>query len=91
MSVVQLFPVDDLFDRVPHLPKPTERWTVRRKAVVIQAVRGGWVPIEEVCEVYGISAEEFLAWERDVDRYGIPGLRTTRFQIYRDTDKARGR
>jgi hypothetical protein len=24
-----------------------------------------------------------------VDRYGIPGLRVTRIQIYRDTDEAR--
>jgi Protein of unknown function (DUF1153) len=35
---------------------------------------------------HAISVDEFLAWERDVDRYGIHGLRTTRFQIYRDTD-----
>jgi hypothetical protein len=89
MPVVQLFPGDDPLDLVPDLPRPTQRWTVRRKATVIQAVRGGWVPIEEVCELYNISVDEFLAWERDVDRYGIPGLRATRFQIYRDTDKER--
>ena len=61
--------------------------TVRRKAVVVEAVRGGWIPIEEVCELYSISVDEFLAWERDLDRYGLHGLRTTRYQIYRDTDK----
>ena len=65
--------------------------TIRRKAAVIQAVRGGWVPIEEVSSLYDISADEFLAWERDVDRYGVPGLRATRLQIYRDTDKERRR
>ena len=58
-------------------------WTVRRKAAVIQAVRGGWVPIEEIVRLYNLSVDEFLAWERDVDRYGVPGLRTTRYQIYR--------
>ena len=78
---------DDSLAFVPELPRPTQRWTVRRKATVIQAVRGGWVPIEEICEQYNISVDEFLAWERDIDRYGIHGLRTTRFQIYRDTDK----
>ena len=78
-------------DLVPDLPSPTERWTVRRKATVIRAVRGSWVPIEEVCELYDISADEFAAWERDVDRYGVPGLRATRFQIYRSTDKDRQR
>jgi len=90
MPVMQLFPADPL-ELVPNLPRPRQRWTVRRKATVIQAVRGGWVPIEEVCEMYSISADEFIAWERDVDRYGIYGLRTTRLQIYRDTDKARRR
>ena len=76
-------------DMVPDLPKPGQRWTVQRKATVIGAVRGGYVPINDVCEAYRISVEEFLAWERDMDRYGILGLRTTRFQIYRDTDKQR--
>ena len=81
----------NVLDLVPDLPRPQERWTVRRKATVILAVRGGRVPIEEVCDIYEISADEFLAWERDVDRHGVHGLRTTRYQIYRDTDKDRRR
>jgi hypothetical protein len=56
---------------------------MRRKATVINAVRGGWVPIEEVCGLYLLSVDEFLAWERDFDQHGVPGLRTTRYQIYR--------
>ena len=77
----------DTFDSVPELPRPSQRWTVRRKAAVVEAVRGGWMPIEEACDLYNISVDEFLAWERDLDRYGLHGLRTTRYQIYRDTDK----
>jgi hypothetical protein len=77
----------DAFGSMPELPRPAQRWTVRRKAAVVQAVRGSWIPIEEICELYSISVDEFLAWERDLDRYGIHGLRTTRYQIYRDTDK----
>lgn len=79
----------DTIDAVPELPAPEQRWTPRRKAKVVEAVRGGWLPIEEVCYLYSISADEFLAWERDVDRYGVPGLRSTRYQVYRDTDKDR--
>jgi hypothetical protein len=79
---------EDVFARMPVLPKPRQRWTVRRKAAVIEAVRGGWVPIEEVCRLYKLSVDEFLAWERDIDRHGIYGLRSTRYQIYRDTDAA---
>ena len=81
-------PLDSL-ERVPEMPKLGERWTVRRKATVVEAVRGGWVPIEDVCELYNITVDEFLAWERQIDRYGVPGLRATRVQIYRDTEKLR--
>ena len=77
----------DAFGSVPELPKPSQRWTVRRKAAVVKAVRCGWMPIEEACDRYNISVDEFLAWERDLDRHGVNGLRTTRYQICRDTDK----
>ena len=77
---------DDLFGLVPDLRLLTKRWTVRRKAAVIEAVRGDWVPIEEVCRLYKLSVDEFLAWECDVERYGVPGLRATRYQIYRVTE-----
>src|SRR5438477_4305909 len=77
---------DEAFRRIPELPALSERWTVRRKAAVIQAVRGGWVPIEEIVRLYNLSVDELLAWERDVDRYGVPCLRTRRYQTYRDTE-----
>jgi hypothetical protein len=69
------------------LPRPPERWTVRRKAALVEAVRNGWVAIEELCGRYQLSVDEFRAWERDLDRYGVPGLRATRFQIYRTSSK----
>jgi hypothetical protein len=72
---------------VPELPRAGQRWTVQRKAAVVEAVRGGWVPINELCALYNISVDEFVAWERDLDRYGVHGLRTTRYQIYRKTEK----
>jgi len=34
----------DTFGPVPELPRPSQRWTVRRKAAVVEAVRGGWMP-----------------------------------------------
>jgi hypothetical protein len=67
------------------LPSPPSRWTVRRKAALVAAVRSGWASIEEISGRYQISGDEFLAWERDLDRYGMPGLRSTRLQIYRAT------
>jgi hypothetical protein len=79
----------DAFGPISELPLLSRRWTVRRKAAVIEAVRGGWVPIEEACRLYNLSVDEFLAWERDIDRHGLHGLRTTRYQIYRDTEAQR--
>ena len=66
------------------LPSPRQRWTVLRKAAVIEAVRNGLVSIERVAEVYNISVDEFRAWERDFNDFGVYGLRSTRAQIYRD-------
>jgi len=57
---------------------------------VIEAVRGGWVAIDDACRLYNLSVDELLAWERDLDRYGIQGLRTTRYHIYRQTEVRRG-
>jgi hypothetical protein len=66
------------------LPSPdTERWVARRKAEVVVAVKGGLLSFEDACERYRITAEEFLGWQRQVDRHGLPGLRVTRLQTYR--------
>ena len=67
------------------LPPPdTKRWVVRRKAAVVAAVRAGMITVEEACRRYQLSEEEFLAWQRAFEAYGLPGLRTTRIKIYRD-------
>jgi hypothetical protein len=80
----------DAAGAISELPSPdTKRWVVRRKAVVVQAVRNGMISLQEACRRYNLSVEEFLAWQRAIERYGIPGLRVTRLQIYRDTDEAR--
>lgn len=66
------------------LPPPnTTRWVVRRKAEVVAAVNGGLLSVDEVCERYGLTVEEFAAWQRAVDRSGMPGLRVTRIQHYK--------
>ncbi len=70
-------------------PADTKRWVVRRKAVVVAAVRNGAISLQDACRRYHLSVEEFLAWQRAIDAYGVPGLRTTRLQIYRDTDALR--
>ncbi len=68
-----------------HLPPPnTKRWVIRRKAAVVAAVRTGVLSLEDACERYQLSVEEFLSWQRLIDRHGLPGLRATRLQDYRN-------
>ena len=61
------------------LPLPgTQRWVIRRKAAVVAAVRGGLLSLEEACSRYALNPDEFLSWQHCIDRFGLPGLRTTR-------------
>ena len=70
---------------IDSLPLPeTTRWVVRRKAEVVAAVNGGLLSVSDVCERYGLTLEEFASWQRAIDRSGMPGLRVTRIQHYRD-------
>jgi hypothetical protein len=64
-------------------PANTGRWVIRRKAEVVAAVRGGLLSLEDALEKYTLTSEEFLAWQRSIDRHGMAGLRTTRLQQYR--------
>jgi len=64
-------------------PETTRRWVIRRKAEVVAAVRGGLLSLEEACDKYKLTTEEYLSWQRSIDRHGLPGLRATRVQRYR--------
>jgi Protein of unknown function (DUF1153) len=80
----------DTDDRTNTLPSLSKRWTAGRKAAVIVALHRGCAALDEVCRLYKLSIEEFVAWERDLDRHGVHGLRITRYLIYRDTEVRRG-
>jgi hypothetical protein len=73
---------------VDDLPPPnTRRWVIRRKAEVVLGVRNGVISLEEACRRYKLSIEEFLSWQRLIERHGEPGLRATRLQDYRAAAK----
>ncbi|MGQ0674909.1 MAG: CtrA inhibitor SciP [Rhodospirillales bacterium] len=74
---------------ISDLPPPnTKRWVIRRKAEVVAAVRAGLLSLDEACERYKLSVEEFLSWQRLIDRHGMRGLRATRLQEYRSIPDA---
>jgi hypothetical protein len=70
-------------------PAGTQRWVVRRKAEVLAAINGGLLTTAEACARYRLSPEELELWQDAIDRAGVPGLRVTRIQIYRDHDRRR--
>jgi len=72
---------DRLLSGLP--PAETRRWSSRRKAAIVIAIRAGVLNRKEACERYMLSLEELAAWETALDQNGIPGLRVTRLQIYR--------
>ena len=60
-------------------------------SLALMAGRAGHcqLTIEQACERYHLSIDEYRAWERDFDSHGEAGLRSTRVGIYRRTDKQR--
>ena len=72
------------------LPPPhSGRWVVRHKAQIVAAVHKGTLTVQEALNRYQLTIEEFLSWQRALEAHGVPGLRVTRMQIYRDTDAMR--
>jgi Protein of unknown function (DUF1153) len=68
---------------IADLPAPeTKRWVIRRKAIVVAAVRGGLLTLAEACTRYALTVDELLAWEYSIDRHGLAGLRTTHIPSY---------
>jgi hypothetical protein len=65
------------------LPSPdTKRWVIRRKAIVVAAVRGGLITLDMACDRYRLNPEELLSWQYYIDRYGFRALCTTKLQSY---------
>ncbi|ABM44731.1 hypothetical protein X471_00053 [Bartonella bacilliformis str. Heidi Mejia] len=64
-------------------PITTRRWVIRRKAEVVAAVKGGLLSLDEACQRYSLTVEEFLSWQNSIHEHGLAGLRTTRLQQYR--------
>lgn len=86
--MVAISPVGQPLSLADLPPAGTKRWVVRRKAEVVAGVRAGLITLEEACQRYKLSPEEFVSWQRLIDRHGMRGLRSTRLQQYRTPDAA---
>jgi hypothetical protein len=70
-------------------PPPSGRWVGSVKEQLILAVRSGAVMLDDVSQVFHLSPDEFHAWQAAYDRWGVPGLRSTRLQVYREAPDRR--
>ncbi|WP_420404643.1 DUF1153 domain-containing protein [Nisaea sp.] len=61
----------------------TKRWVVSRKAQVVRAVEDGVITLEQACDRYSLSHEEFANWRELIKAHGTRALRATRVQDYR--------
>jgi hypothetical protein len=41
--------------------------------------------LDEACERYQLSLDEFRGWERTVDAHGVEGLRLSQSQTHKNT------
>ena len=63
-------------------PRPT-RWFARQKAEVVAAVCNGLLSLDEACELYELTVEEFLTWKHAIDQFGLDGLRNKQVRALR--------
>jgi transposase-like protein len=54
------------------------RWTFKRKAEIVAALRAGTVTAKELKLQHGISPEELATWVSAYDKHGVDGLRVTK-------------
>ena len=70
------------------LPSPeTVRWTANKKFIVVRAVRGNLISLEDALKRYHMTEREFLIWEQGLKDDGVTGLMVTRFQRRRRAKK----
>jgi hypothetical protein len=58
--------------------KPLKRWVPSRKAEIVDAVRGGFISLDDALERYALSIDEYLMWQRGLELFGYAGLRVNK-------------
>ena len=68
---------------LPLPPPGSKRCTPDGKAAVVAAVRGRILTLDEACEQYELTVEEYLTWQHGIDLFGLAGLRVNGPQRHR--------
>ena len=56
-------------------PANPKHWVPTHKAAVVNAVNTGVLTLDEACQRYGLTVEEFRSWQHGLKRQGMAGLR----------------
>ena len=59
-------------------PADTVRWSPRRKTRIVEAVRSGRLDLDTALRLYKVTLEEFLLWQRSIDKHGAHNERNIR-------------
>src|SRR6266852_4562129 len=59
-------------DNLP--PRTLRRWLPHHKAIVLSAVQQGILSFGEACERYNLTLDEYLSWQRSLQRQTMPSL-----------------
>ena len=63
------------------LPKSyAVQWRPATKALVVQAVEGGWLMLEEALARYRMSLEEYRTWQAEVRQMNLQALKAGRIR-----------
>lgn len=74
------------------LPPPGfNRWVPFRKWQVVAAIRAGQLSLEDACDRYALSVEEFEDWARVIEERGFRGLRLSQIRLRRSSRSSRSR
>lgn len=60
------------------LPSGAIRWTARRKALLIIAIRNGMITPTAASERFAFAEDELSQWQQAFDRHGVDGLLATK-------------
>lgn len=80
-------PMGEHLTRADLPPPDVKRWVRRRKAEVVLAVQGGLMTLDEACERYRLSMEEFLSWQQGLMLFGVDGLKVGYTQAHQQASR----
>jgi predicted DNA-binding ribbon-helix-helix protein len=81
MSMIDRDPNQLLLNELP-LPS-AKHWIAQDKAAVVAAVKNGAITLDEACQRYNLSVEEYLSWEERIEKHGVLGLRVGKLRDFR--------